>query len=188
MLRRALLALPLLAAPALPRAQTLTQNVRLIVPFAPGGTVDVLARLLAEAMTPKLGGRAVVVENRSGAGTFIAMQAMATAPADGHTLLLASNTVLATAPNQPGHHHADRSRPRAAAGGEPDQRADRARRQSAGALPHPAGADRLCEGEPGRAEHRPCRDRRADALLAERLASRPGIRWCRSSIAAARRR
>ena len=99
--RRSLLTLPLLAAPAA-RAQTLTQNVRLIVPFAPGGTVDVLARLLAEAMTPRLGGRAVVVENRSGAGTFIAMQATASAPPDGHTLLIASNTVLATAPILPG--------------------------------------------------------------------------------------
>ncbi|MBX9700525.1 MAG: tripartite tricarboxylate transporter substrate binding protein [Acetobacteraceae bacterium] len=106
MSRRQLLAAALLAAPALlappARAQTVTQNVRLIVPFAPGGTVDLLARLLAEAMTPRLGGRAVVVENRSGAGTFIAMQAIAQAPADGHTLLIASNTVLATAPIIPG--------------------------------------------------------------------------------------
>jgi tripartite-type tricarboxylate transporter receptor subunit TctC len=44
----------------------------------------------------------VVVENRSGAGTFIAMQTTAQAPADGHTLLIASNTVLATAPVLPG--------------------------------------------------------------------------------------
>ena len=103
MLRRPLpfLALALLAAPAV-RAQTVTQNVRLIVPFAPGGTVDILARLLAEAITPKLGGRSVVVENRSGAGTFIAMQTVANAPPDGHTLALAATTVLATTPVLPG--------------------------------------------------------------------------------------
>lgn len=83
-------------------AQTLTQNVRLIVPFAPGGTVDILGRLLAEHLTPMLGGRLVVVENRSGAGTFIAMQAVANAPPDGHTLSLAATANLANAPIIPG--------------------------------------------------------------------------------------
>ncbi len=102
MIRRFLLACLLLAAwPA--QAQTVvTQNIRLIVPFAPGGTVDLLGRLVAEALTPMLGGKAVVVENRSGAGTFIAMQAVANAPADGHTLAFASTQTLATAPVLPG--------------------------------------------------------------------------------------
>lgn len=90
-----------LAAP-LARAQAVSRDVRLIVPFAPGGTVDLLGRLLAEGLAPRLGGRPVVLENRSGAGTFIAMQAVAQAPADGHTLALASGTVLATAPVVPG--------------------------------------------------------------------------------------
>jgi tripartite-type tricarboxylate transporter receptor subunit TctC len=106
MIRRSILACLLLAAlPAQAQAQAqavLTQNVRLIVPFAPGGTVDLLGRLVAEALTPMLGGRAVVVENRSGAGTFIAMQAVANAPADGHTLAFASTQTLATAPVLPG--------------------------------------------------------------------------------------
>jgi tripartite-type tricarboxylate transporter receptor subunit TctC len=101
-LRPILLALLLLLGAPLAQAQTVTQPVRLIVPFAPGGTVDILGRLLAEILTPKLNGRAVVVENRSGAGTFIAMQAVATAPADGHTLALAATTVLANAPIIPG--------------------------------------------------------------------------------------
>ena len=102
MIARLLLA-TLLLLPAVPaQAQTVTQPVRLIVPFAPGGTVDILGRLLAELLTPKLGGRAVVVENRSGAGTFIAMQAVATSPADGHTMALAATTVLANAPTIPG--------------------------------------------------------------------------------------
>jgi tripartite-type tricarboxylate transporter receptor subunit TctC len=99
------LALTLLASMAIGsglRAQTVTHDVRLIVPYAPGGTVDLLGRMLAEALTPRLGGRSIVVENRSGAGTFIAMQAVANAPADGHTLSLASNAVLATAPVLPG--------------------------------------------------------------------------------------
>ncbi len=84
------------------RAQVVSRDVRLIVPFAPGGTVDTLGRLLAEGLTPRMNGRAVVVENRSGAGTFIAMQAVAQAAADGHTLSLASGSVLATAPVMPG--------------------------------------------------------------------------------------
>jgi len=83
-------------------AQTITRDVRLIVPFAPGGTVDAVGRMLAEALTPRLGGRAVVVENRSGGGTFIAMQAVANAGPDGHTLSLATTTVLATTPVLPG--------------------------------------------------------------------------------------
>lgn len=89
------------AAPAT-QAQAVSRDVRLIVPFAPGGTVDILGRLLAEGLTPSMNGRAVVVENRSGAGTFIAMQAVAQAAADGHTLSLASGSVLATAPVMPG--------------------------------------------------------------------------------------
>lgn len=95
------LAASVLAAPAA-HAQAVSRDVRLIVPFAPGGTVDLLGRLLAEGLTPKMGGRSVVVENRSGAGTFIAMQAVAQAAADGHTLALASGSVLATAPVMPG--------------------------------------------------------------------------------------
>ncbi len=83
-------------------AQTITRDVRLIVPFAPGGTVDLAGRMLAEALAPRLGGRSVVVENRSGGGTFIAMQAVANAPPDGHTISLASTAVLATTPVLPG--------------------------------------------------------------------------------------
>lgn len=104
MIRRTLLGAAL-AAPvsfAAARAQTVTQPVRLIVPFAPGGTVDLLGRLLADALPPVIGGRSVVVENRSGAGTFIAMQAVASSPPDGHTLSLAATSILATTPVLPG--------------------------------------------------------------------------------------
>jgi tripartite-type tricarboxylate transporter receptor subunit TctC len=96
------MAAPLVAAPCAARAQQVSHDVRLIVPYAPGGTVDLLGRILADGLAPKLGGHSVVVENRSGAGTFIALQAVAQAPADGHTLSLASGTVLATAPVLPG--------------------------------------------------------------------------------------
>lgn len=99
---RRLLLLAALLLPAIASAQSVTRDVRLIVPYAPGGTVDLLGRMLAEGLAPALGGRSVVVENRSGAGTFIAMQNLATSPADGHTLSLASNGVLSTAPVLPG--------------------------------------------------------------------------------------
>ena len=104
--RQLALSLPaLLAAPALAtraRSQTVTKDVRLIVPYAPGGTTDQICRMLAEALGPRLNGRNMVVENRSGGGTFIAMQAVATAPADGYTLSLASTATLATASVLPG--------------------------------------------------------------------------------------
>ena len=100
--RRSLLATTLAPAFGAAQAQTVAQNVRLIVPFAPGGTVDILARLLAEALAPLIGGRSVVVENRSGGGTFIAMQAVSSSPPDGHTLAIASTAVLATTPVLPG--------------------------------------------------------------------------------------
>ena len=99
------LVLPVLArllGSAAAHAQNVTRDVRLIVPYAPGGTVDALARMLAEALSPALGGRSVVVENRSGGGTFIAMQALMNAGPDGHTLSIASTAVLATSAVLPG--------------------------------------------------------------------------------------
>lgn len=101
--RRSLLALPALLLPAAAaRPQPVTQDARLLVPFAPGGTVDFLGRLLAEALTPAMGGHQVVVENRSGAGTLVAMLATANAPPNGLTVSLAGTTTLATAPVLPG--------------------------------------------------------------------------------------
>jgi tripartite-type tricarboxylate transporter receptor subunit TctC len=61
--------------------------VRLIVPFAPGGSLDILGRFLANAVQL---GQPIVVENRSGAGGNIGFDASAKAPADGYTLMLAS--------------------------------------------------------------------------------------------------
>jgi tripartite-type tricarboxylate transporter receptor subunit TctC len=81
------------ALPALPhiaRAQAYpARPVRLIVGFAAGGAPDILARLVGQWLSDRLG-RPFIVENRAGAGSNIATEAVINAPADGHTLLLAS--------------------------------------------------------------------------------------------------
>lgn len=74
-----------------------TGPVELIVPFAPGGITDVIARMLAERMGTSLG-VPVVVENRPGASTAIGMQAAARSKPDGYTLVLASSTGLVINP------------------------------------------------------------------------------------------
>jgi len=85
--RRALLAAPLLAAPGLARAQGEwpVRPVRVIVPWPPGGSTDVLARLLAERMQQILG-QPFVIENRPGAGGNIGADAIAKAAPDGYTM------------------------------------------------------------------------------------------------------
>ena len=68
-----------------------SRPVRVIVPFSPGGAVDGPMRLIAQELGKRLG-QSVVVENRPGAGATIGTEAVAKAPADGYTLLLASQT------------------------------------------------------------------------------------------------
>lgn len=66
--------------------------VNIVVPFSPGGATDILARLLAERMSDKLG-QSVIVENKPGGGTVIASNYVARAKPDGHTLLLAASSL-----------------------------------------------------------------------------------------------
>jgi tripartite-type tricarboxylate transporter receptor subunit TctC len=65
--------------------------VRLVVPWAPGGSVDLLGRLVAQKLTEQ-GGMSVFVENRAGAGTNLGAEYVARSAANGYTLLMASST------------------------------------------------------------------------------------------------
>jgi tripartite-type tricarboxylate transporter receptor subunit TctC len=91
--RRHLLAAPLLAvAPLAARAQSLfgDRPIRMIVPVAVAGASDIVARILADAMTPMLG-RQIVAENIAGAGSTLGANAFQQAPADGQTIYVATN-------------------------------------------------------------------------------------------------
>jgi tripartite-type tricarboxylate transporter receptor subunit TctC len=72
--------------------------VRVIVPFAPGGNVDVTARVVGTAMSRVLG-QPLVIENRVGAGGKVGAEAAMKSPADGYTLMMGSNSSLSVAPN-----------------------------------------------------------------------------------------
>lgn len=74
------------------------KTVKLIVPAPPGGSMDVVARLLAQQLSVDLK-QTVIVENRAGAGGSIGIQALLQAPADGHTLMVTSNNVLVEIPH-----------------------------------------------------------------------------------------
>ncbi|MDO9499042.1 tripartite tricarboxylate transporter substrate binding protein [Falsiroseomonas sp.] len=97
MQRRTLLAVPtaaLLATPWIARAQGAWPDrpVRIIVPFPPGGSNDTVARILQPKLTELLG-RPVVVENRAGASGSVGSSETARAAPDGHTWLLANDTL-----------------------------------------------------------------------------------------------
>lgn len=89
LLRLGLAALTLLSALSIDEAFALYPDriVRIVVPFAPGGGTDVIARTLAQEMSTDLG-VTVLVENKPGAGTIIGTQAVATSEPDGYTLLM----------------------------------------------------------------------------------------------------
>jgi len=92
-------ALAALAAGAGP-AGVLAQGsnpITIVVPYAPGGTTDMLGRLIAQQLGPALG-RTAIVENKPGAGTAIGAGQVARAAPDGNTLLVATSTTLAINP------------------------------------------------------------------------------------------
>jgi tripartite-type tricarboxylate transporter receptor subunit TctC len=95
--RRSLLALTgLAAAPAQAQAPWPGRPLRIIVPFGPGGPTDVVARILANGLSPALG-QPVVVENRGGAGGNIGIALAARAAPDGFTMLVASTGFVVNA-------------------------------------------------------------------------------------------
>jgi tripartite-type tricarboxylate transporter receptor subunit TctC len=100
--RRALLATGIaagagIAAPAAAQRYP-DKPIKMIVPFAPGGPVDVIARLTGNQIATHLG-QQVIVENRPGAGATIAYKAVAAAEPDGYTLLYASSGSFGIAPS-----------------------------------------------------------------------------------------
>jgi tripartite-type tricarboxylate transporter receptor subunit TctC len=75
-----------------------SQNITLVVPFTPGGSTDILARLLGQRLGDALG-KAVVIENRPGAGGSVASTAVARAAPDGHTLIMGHIGTLGVNPS-----------------------------------------------------------------------------------------
>jgi tripartite-type tricarboxylate transporter receptor subunit TctC len=83
-----------LVVPAQAQTDYPTRPVKLVVPFAAGGPTDVVARILADMLSKRWNGQSIVVENRPGAGTIVATAAVANAPKDGYTFLIATNSLL----------------------------------------------------------------------------------------------
>lgn len=88
----------IIAGPAVFAQAYPVKPLRIVVPFAPGGNVDINARAIAPGLN-EVFGQQVLVENRAGAGGMIGGEFVARAPADGYTLAMASNSVYSVAPN-----------------------------------------------------------------------------------------
>ena len=90
-----LLAIGLGLAPA--AAQTYpTKPIKMIVPYTPGSPVDVLARVVTQQLSARLG-QPIIIDNRPGAGTTIGTKVAADSPPDGYTLLIAATSFIIAA-------------------------------------------------------------------------------------------
>lgn len=89
----AIFGLAILSAPASAQDKYPSKPIKIIVPFAPGGGTDTVARLVASGMEKPLGQK-VIIENRPGAGTNIGAQAVARAEPDGYTLMVTVDQTL----------------------------------------------------------------------------------------------
>ncbi len=105
MRRRDLLVVPLIVAGALAGTSTgsvaqkyPSRFIRLVVPFAPGGSNDIIARLIGDKLAEAVG-QTVVVENRPGAGGVLGTQTVTTAEPDGYTLMIGATSTLAANPS-----------------------------------------------------------------------------------------
>ena len=98
-MKRFLLVLAALAVASAACAQSYPNKpIRVLVPFVPGGNVDITARTVAPALGELLG-QPVIVENRPGAAGMVGAQALVASAADGYTLMMGSNSSLAVAPS-----------------------------------------------------------------------------------------
>ena len=110
--RRTLLAATtgLLAAPGLARAAWPDRPIRMMIPYGGGGQTDVVARLVADAMSRNLG-QPVTPDNRPGAAGVVAAEAVVRSPADGYTILVGTRNTQAInealRPNMPFAHARD---------------------------------------------------------------------------------
>ena len=94
----AALAAPFVGRSALAQSKYPEKPIKIIVPFPPGGGVDLTARLLMEPLAKELG-QPIVVENKGGAGGIIGVEAMSHAPPDGYTLSLTGAGTLTAGPH-----------------------------------------------------------------------------------------
>jgi tripartite-type tricarboxylate transporter receptor subunit TctC len=90
----ALCLLPLVAS----AQQWPARPIHVVVPFTPGGSTDMVARIVAEKLSPRLG-QPVVVDNKAGAGGAIGSDLVAKSPADGYTLLVGTSSTMAILPH-----------------------------------------------------------------------------------------